>query len=82
MMTDHRPNGATSPSHTVPIGHEKNEAQDPELNSSPSGKPEEATSLSGTEASGGKKLGAMRYVLSISLMAVVVILAGLLLIYR
>ena len=38
--------------------------------------------LSGTEASAGKKTGAMRYVLTISLVAIVVILAILLIINR
>lgn len=38
--------------------------------------------LSETEASAGKKLGTMRYVLTISLVAIVVILAILLIINR
>ena len=38
--------------------------------------------LSATEASAGKKLGTMRYVLGISLVAIVVILAILLIINR
>lgn len=38
--------------------------------------------LTETAATGGKKLGVMRYVLGISLAAIIVIFAGLLLIYR
>ncbi len=38
--------------------------------------------LSETEASGGKKLGAMRYVLGISLLAIIIIFAILLKYYR
>jgi hypothetical protein len=43
---------------------------------------EDALRLSGREASAGRKLGAMRYVLTISLVAVVAIFAVLLLAYR
>lgn len=43
---------------------------------------EEAVSLSGREASAGRKLGVMRYVLTISLVAIVAIFAVLLLAYR
>ena len=38
--------------------------------------------LNETEASGGKKLGVMRYVLGISLVAIVIVFAALLLLYR
>ena len=40
------------------------------------------THISGTEASGGKKLGTMRYVLGISLVVVVALFAILLVIYH
>jgi hypothetical protein len=43
---------------------------------------EDEPHLSETEASGGKKTGAMRYVLTISLVAIVVIFAILLIINR
>jgi len=43
---------------------------------------EDETRLSETEASAGKKTGAMRYVLTISLVAIVVIFAILLIINR
>lgn len=46
------------------------------------GNADDDTILTGTEASGGKKLGVMRYVLGISLIAIILILAALLLIYR
>ena len=38
--------------------------------------------LSGTEASAGKKTGTVRYVLAISLVAIVVLFAILLIVYR
>jgi hypothetical protein len=47
-----------------------------------SGNAGDDTILTGTEASGGKTLGAMRYLLGISLIAIIVIFAALLLIYR
>jgi hypothetical protein len=40
------------------------------------------THITGTEASGGKKLGAMRYVLGISLLVVVALFAILLVVYH
>jgi hypothetical protein len=43
---------------------------------------EQEPHLSDTEASGGKKLGAMRYVLGISLAAIVVIFAIVLILNR
>ena len=44
--------------------------------------PEQEPHLSDTEASGGKKLGAMRYVLAISLVAIIIIFAILLILNR
>jgi hypothetical protein len=38
--------------------------------------------LSGTEASGGKKLGVMRYVLGASLLLIIVVFATILMVYR
>lgn len=43
---------------------------------------EEGPHLSGTEAQGGQKTGVMRYVLGISLAAIIVILAILLILNR
>jgi len=61
---------------------ERTEAQLARQADSRSGNPDDDTILSGTEASGGKKLRVMRYVLGTSLVAIILIFAALLLIYR